>query len=669
MNAFGQADPIDDDFLVPGRRYFLKHSAGAFGALMLSTGAFAETTSGQNALPTHDRPSPAPYPIAPEVRTTVERMISFPSELRGLAANQLSDVAKYDTFGYGAWAFGPGLPVVQRTDLMPAGYRNPQRAPVAKLAHFFTFSDIHITDKEAPNQLIAFQGLERYAYNNTSIYSPVMLYTTHVLDAAIQTINALHKSNPIDFGLSLGDTCNSTQYNELRWYLDVIDGKVITPSSGAHVGADAIDYQKPYQAAGLDKSIPWYQVMGNHDHFFIGSFPVDADKSLGIRESYVSSHVWSVADALVPAFSAFPVLFDMRGFKAGPQYYTGLIDGTTPYGDIVYAGLSTSPAFAKGPPTVAADANRRSLRRSEWVQEFFATTSGPVGHGFNLVDKAGPYANIPGFTCYSFVPKAEVPFKVIVLDDTQSEDDGSNDIHGHGYLDAARWAWLQAELAAGQAANQLMIIAAHVPIGVAAIGSEMEWWLNENKTPPERRNAVDLKGLVSALQNTPNLLAWIAGHRHLNTVKAFASPDPAKPERGFWQVETSSLRDFPQQFRTFEIHLNSDYTVSIITTNVDPAVATDTPAAQSRKYAVAVQQIVNRDVCQSTPNVRTVGGGAHQMPVPSMDPSRPQDGERDPSIRFTDLAGSGVPINGSCNAELFKQLSPEMVAVLRKRYS
>ena len=669
VNESKQTNPVGDAVLISGRREFIQHSIGALSALMLPAVTFAQSPTGDKASPALARPSPAPYPIEPEVKTTVDRMISFPGELRGLAANQLDDVAKYDAFGYGAWAFGPGLPVVQRTDVMPAGYRNPQPATIAKLAHFFTISDIHITDKEAPNQLIAFQGMERFAYSNTSIYSPVMLYTTHVLDAAIQTINALHKSNPVDFGLSLGDTCNSTQYNELRWYLDVIDGKVITPSSGAHLGADTIDYQKPYQAAGLDKSIPWYPVMGNHDHFYIGSFPVDADKSLGIRESYVSSQVWSVADALVPHFSAFPVLFDMRELKSSPQYFTGLIDGATPYGDIVYAGLSTSPTFAKGPPTVAADANRRSLRRSEWVQEFFTTTSGPVGHGFNLVDKAGPYANIPGFTCYSFVPKAGVPLKVIVLDDTQSEDDGSNDIHGHGYLDAARWAWLQAELAAGQAANQLMIIAAHVPIGVAAIGSEMEWWLNEDKTPPEHRNAVDLKGLVSTLQDTPNLLAWIAGHRHLNTVKAFVSPDATKPERGFWQVETASLRDFPQQFRTFEIHLNSDYTVSSVTTNVDPAVAAGTPAAQSRKYAVAVQQIVNRDVCQSTPNVRTVGSGVHQMPVPSMDPSRPQDGAGDPSIRFTDLTGRGVPCQGSCNAELLKQLSPEMVAALRKRFS
>jgi hypothetical protein len=111
--------------------------------------------------------------------------------------------------------------------------------------------------------------------------------------------------------------------------------------------------------------------------------------------------------------------------------------------------------------------------RTEWVQEFFKTSSSPAGHGFNLVDPAQE----TGFACYSFLPKADVPLKVIMLDDTQSETDGSTDIHGHGFLDEKRWAWLKAELAAGQAANQLMIIAAHIPIGVAQIGQEFEWWL------------------------------------------------------------------------------------------------------------------------------------------------------------------------------------------------
>ena len=102
-------------------------------------------------------------------------------------------------------------------------------------------------------------------------YSGVILYTSQVLDAAIQTINALHQVTPFDCGIALGDACDNTQYNELRWYVDVIDGKMITPSSGAHIGAGDIDYQKPFQAAGLDKSIPWYQAVGNHDQFWMGA--------------------------------------------------------------------------------------------------------------------------------------------------------------------------------------------------------------------------------------------------------------------------------------------------------------------------------------------------------------------------------------------------------------
>lgn len=42
-----------------------------------------------------------------------------------------------------------------------------------------------------------------------------MLSSTHVLDAVIQTINAIHKQNPIDFGISLGDVINNAQYNAM----------------------------------------------------------------------------------------------------------------------------------------------------------------------------------------------------------------------------------------------------------------------------------------------------------------------------------------------------------------------------------------------------------------------------------------------------------------------
>ncbi|MBI4775400.1 MAG: TIGR03768 family metallophosphoesterase [Deltaproteobacteria bacterium] len=626
------------------------------------------------------------YSIDSTVATTTERMLSFPWPTSteatglapatpnspnggpGLAATELCRVSEYDALGYGAWTFGAPLPSIQRMDIMPAGYNSPTPTRTKQLTNFFAITDIHITDEEAPNQIIYLQQFDGpNSGGNSSIYSPVMMYTAQVLDAAMQTVNALHKQNPFDFGISLGDTCNSTSYNELRWYIDVVDGGLITPSSGDHAGANDIDYQKPFLAAGLDKSIPWYQTLGNHDHFYLGSFPVDADPALGIRQSYISDTFWAVSDFLVPNFDTFPALFDMQDLLSTPTYYMGLIDGSTRYGNIINAGAVTNEEFSDGAPSVVADPDRRSLVRTEWIQEFFDTSSYPVGHGFNLVDSTQP----SGFACYSFLPKSDIPLKVIVLDDTQSETDGSNDIHGHGYLDAKRWEWLQAELAAGQAANQLMIIAAHVPIAVAAIGAETEWWLGEPTTVQENRNAVTLAELVQTLQSTPNFLMWIAGHRHLNTVKAFISSDPSKPEQGFWQVETSSLRDFPQQFRTFEIVLNSDYTISIVTTNVDPAVAEGTPAATSRKYAIATQQIVQTNLTLNNANVSMAAG---VIPVPSMDPTRPQGTPTtdnpftDPSIQFVNLSENGVPYNASYNAELFKQLSPETISVLQTQF-
>lgn len=672
------------------RREFIKYTAGT--AACISLGSFSFGCGSTSSFP-----QVSGYPIDSTVVKTTQRMISFPytaptpglspgmphtpnppqSPNGGTALNwdQLCQVQDYDRLGYGTWSYVDSpLPIVQRTDIMQTGYSAASVAKRTRLLNFFAMTDVHLTDKEAPNQFINLQQTNsNYSGQNSSIYSPVMLYTPQVFDAAIQTANALHRNDPFDFFISLGDVCNSGMYNELRWYIDIIDGKVITPSSGDHRGADSIAYQKPFKAAGLDKSIPFYQTLGNHDHFMIGSFPVYEN---GLDASYTNTTIWSAPnEVLIPNTATFPALFNCNNLKSQSyqQYYQGVIDGATPYGSIRGAGAVQS--FST-PPKVAADPNRRFLHRVDWMQEFYKTTTTPVGHGFNLVASNKnigliPVADRAGFACYSFVPKSSVPLKVIVLDDTQREDDGSLDIHGHGFLDAARWAWLQAELDDGQAANQLMIIAAHIPIGVSNIGTEMEWWLGDANA--KTANAVNLTALVAKLQSSTNLLMWIAGHRHFNTVKAFVSPDPASaPEKGFWQVESSSLRDFPQQFRTFEIFINSDYSISIETVNVDIAVKEGTPAATSRKYAIATQQILHNDLRANSINYAQLSPG---VPLPTMDPTRPQAGVQtletgtpDPSIQFVDLTSKGVPYNASYNARLFKQLSPAMKAHLQKLY-
>ncbi len=402
-----------------------------------------------------------------------------------------------------------------------------------------------------------------------------MLYTTQVLDAAVRTINAIYKQEPLDFGISLGDTCNNTRYNELRRYLDVLDGKAITPSSGAHVGADSIDYQRPFQAAGLDKSILWYQARGNHDHFFIDSFPATEY----FRQAYTGEHVLNLGD-----FMTDPKGIDSRGT------YQGGIDGRTPYGDIV--GMGPVADFPS-PPKVVADPNRRSLMPKEWMAELFHTTSTPAGHGFSQADVENNFAR------YSFESRSDIPLTVIVIDDTQREEDIDQPLSrtsSPGFVDKARLHWLVGELDRGQAAGRLMVIAAHVPIGVEPPTSPVGWYAAAAISEPE---------LIAILHTYPNHIAWIARHRHTNAITAFASPDASRPELGSWQIGTSSLQDFPQQFQTFNIIRNSNDTLSILTADFNPDVKEGAPASTSRAYAVAVQQIF-RNPRGYPPPVRTM---------------------------------------------------------------
>jgi metallophosphoesterase (TIGR03768 family) len=533
------------------------------------------------------------YPIDYDVFTTVEQEIHPIDLTLGGPPPTIDprDVPLYEVFGYSAWhEVTPGQPYDQVKDLAPD---IDPAVPVnnGDLLSFFAMTDIHICDKESPAQ-VNWVGWAGPDVGQSSAYSPVILSTTHVLDAAVQTVNALHEKDPYDFGIFLGDAINNAQYNELRWYIDVLDGKVITPSSGAHLGADTIDYQKRYRAAGLNSSIPWYQVIGNHDQFVMGSY-YEYDKTLAAR---IGTEILNTAMG-----PSSPISY--AGIR-GTGYYMGVVDGSTVYGDIIGAGPE---AWFTTPPTVAADANRRSLlyvsgsfhsTSKNWIDEFFNTSSRPVGHGFNLVDPAQKAAD-PGFACYSFEPKSDIPIKVIVLDDTckGGPDDIGDAVYYAGCLDDTRFDWLKAELAEGQANDKLMIIAAHVPVSVnhslSSAAPMMYIFTDPFNDPlgiPLPYSVVNDADILTELHKYPNLILWISGHRHVNVV----TPQPFNsgnlsdtPEKSFWEVETASLRDFPQQFRNFKICRNSDNNISIYVTNVDPAVSTvDTPAAKSRSYAI-----------------------------------------------------------------------------------
>lgn len=482
-----------------------------------------------------------------------------------------SNVPLYAVYGYSAWQVGAGTNEGRKFDLMPVGYTGANNT--AQLLSFFSMSDIHITDKESPVE-VPYLGWSAGFLDdglgglNHAAYSPVMFATTFRLDAAVRTINALHQAAPFDFGISLGDDANASQFNELRWFMDVMDGQYITPSSGAHLGATNIDYQMPFQAAGLNRSIPWYDAIGNHDQMWMGiGYPTEK-----IRQAMVSTNVLNIS-------TNGPLIWPG---SEGIGMYVGVVDGTTPFGAVIKWGPTNLIVTT---PTVAADTNRISLSvdlssPTNYVNEFFNTVSSPRGHGFNQ-GVTGSLA-----ACYTFEPLTNVPIKMIVLDDTckLNETNQEATFYGDGWVDAARLAWLTNELQKGQDADQLMIVACHIPILPQAD------LFNPTNVTMFYDTQVE-SNLIATLHNYPNLLLVMAGHRHVNTVTPKPSPDPAHPEYGFWEVETASLRDFPQQFRTWQILLNSDNTISIMTTDVDPQFETNSPAWKALGYGIGAARI------------------------------------------------------------------------------
>ncbi len=372
---------------------------------------------------------------------------------------------------------------------------------VARIAHI---SDAQITDEESPGRLTAAASL------NTSAWRPQEAYSTQILDGFVRTVNKIHASgSPIDFLIHTGDGIDNAQMNELSWFVSVLDGGVVEPSSGPddrEVGRlpdMLLDPHQPFLAQGLYKqgeqgplaSIPWYNIIGNHDHFASGVFPIVTDV-FGLRTS--------------------PLPFDVRIGLFFPVRLNPT--GSTAWAPITPANPGP-PAELNFPVMVQANRARRFVTNAEIIAMHVASPTLPAGHGFS--------ADCSTCGWYSVSPMPGL--RLIGLNSASPLIEQRAGNHSEGALSFTQGAILEESLSTACAAGEMVVVATHHPAESLRISAG---------------TAVTGVEFVEMLNRHPCVALHLAGHWHRDVVI---------DRGGYVEMVTSSTIDAPQTGRIVEI--------------------------------------------------------------------------------------------------------------------
>jgi metallophosphoesterase (TIGR03767 family) len=264
-----------------------------------------------------------------------------------------------------------------------------------------------------------------------------------------------------------------------------------------------------------------------------------------------------------------PTLGIIPAIAVGNQKVVGLPDGY----DIpaLLAAVAGGDAAAlqvlltAGPTKkVTADKKRKMLTRKEVVQEYFTTTASPVGHGYTQQNLTN------GTAFYSFDPVPGVHCISMDTCDTNGYDTGS--------LNTAQFQWLKDQLDANSSH--------HLDTNgnwVGGTGTDKVIVIFSHHTVATMTNTIGVGRVtgdkVAALfLQYPNVVLWVNGHTHRNTVTPYARAATAAVGGGFWEINTAAHIDWPEQSRVVELVNNNDGTLSVFGTIIDHAAPTTWPA-------------------------------------------------------------------------------------------
>lgn len=451
-----------------------------------------------------------------------------------------------------------GEPYLPRLDILkksPSPGRAKTRRSLFYLGHL---SDVHIIDAQTPARVEPLLAQSVATWNGSA--RPQDTMTVNVLSEMVTSLNALRVSPvtgaPVAAFLNTGDNADMYSNLELQWYIKILDGGSVTPNSGApkvyegmqswldtemiyhpeQPGGDAYGKYGFPQIPGLLDAVvsqtvtspgldaPWYTVFGNHDQLYFGFFPIDsALRALAVGQK--KPYEWQ---ALVS------------------NYLAGWAQQANPLSRFTHM-LTTNFGIQSGFRDVTADGARSLFTHQEFMQAHFNTTPfpGPVGHGFtqhNLETNETWWSTTIGNN-----------LRIFGLDTCNSV------LGADGAVPQNQFDWLKAGLADAAQKKQLAIVMSHHNSLTLENGAQPAFGPSQP--------LVHTDEFIAMLQEFPNMVAWINGHTHNNTIQAH----PRQGGGGFWEITTASCIDFPQQQQMVEIVDNRDGTMSIFTTVIDHA--------------------------------------------------------------------------------------------------
>ena len=398
-----------------------------------------------------------------------------------------------DPVGDGQLRVLGGERFVYREELAP---RAPLGRTLGLLGHL---TDAHVMDASSPARV---PFLDRLGPPFQSTFRPQEALTSHVLAGAV---GAMRKLVP-DYVIQGGDLIDNDQDNELRVALDVLGGGPVRPGSGpdGYFGVQNASNPDPFYYRP-DVDAP------RHPGLLRAATRPFAARGLAVLwVPVLGDHDVLVAGELVPTELTRSLALGGRGVWDLPSGLTVPPDLRNlpggPDGPVAPVVVDQLLAEALRGPTVAvpADAARREMDADEVVSRLRrASPSRVISARDGRLD---------------YVVDVGDRLRLVVLD-LARRDGGSG-----GLVVAGQPEWLAAQLGARD--GRLLIVVSHQPLGSSDGGP----------------------ALLDLLDRSSSVIATLCGHTHRNQIAPRHSP-----AGGYWQIETASLVDYPQQARALRV--------------------------------------------------------------------------------------------------------------------